>query len=392
MILPATKVVTIGIIIREYITILRSVYHFNGLEINMRLLLFLIPVIAIFTGCLTDDDNVLPPVIIGDLLILESDFTSGNFGNLDASDEYISRFSIYDDASIFSYKGRTYILEQYGTDNIVKLNAEGTGVEYQIHLIDNANPHGIGFISDTKAYVVCNKYSQILIVNPANGGITDSIDVSSYAYRDSSNTTNNIPNAENVIIDGDYAYVSLQRRNGLSPGGATWVLKIDCSANAVVDTFKCNFPNSSKMILVDNALYLANKGKYNVMTDGGVEKIDLATGTVSTVVRETVNGWNIVDLAYIGNNKAVAPCANYNADYSEKTLLSAVLDLTTGLFVDTLSEVVEIGCAIYDENNAKLYVAERDTSGAGVCIYENGVYKTKVTTTLSPNRFAFLED
>ncbi len=358
----------------------------------MKFFLMLIPVLAFFTGCLTDEESSLPAVAIGDLLILESDFTTGNFGSLDANDTYVSRIIVLDDASIFSYKGRIYILEQYGTDNIVKLNAEGTAMEYQVHLIDDANPHGIGFISDTKSYVVCNNYSKILIVNPATGAIGDSIDISSYAYTDSTNTNNNIPNAENVIIDGGYAYVSLQRRNGYSPGGATWVLKIDCTTDTVIDTFKCNFPNSSKMILADNALYLANKGKYNVITDGGVEKIDLTTGVVSTVITETENHWNIVDLTYIGNNKAVAPCVNYNADYSEKTLLSAVLDLSTGLFVDTLNEVVEIGGAIYDEDNAKLFVAERDTSGAGVCIYENGVYKTKVATTLAPNRFAFLQD
>lgn len=359
----------------------------------MKKYLLLLPLIALFTGCLTDDDSSLPSVEIGDLLILESDNTSGNFGSLNANDSYVNRFSIYDDASIFSYKGRIYILEQYGADNITKLNVEGTGVEYQVHLIDIANPHGIGFISDTKAYVTCNKYSQILIVNPANGAITDSIDISDYAYTDSANTTNIIPNAENVVINDGYAYVSLQRRNGFKPGGSTWVLKINTTTDSIETTYKCNFPNTSKMILVDNALYLTNKGAYNVMTDGAVEKIDLTTGVVSTVVAETENGWNIVDLTYIGSNKAVAPCVNYSSDYKEKTLLSAILDLTTGQFVDTLSEVVEIGPAIYDDNNGRLFVGERDgDSGIGVCIYENGVYKTKVTTTLAPNRFAFLQD
>lgn len=342
-----------------------------------------------------NSDTAIRTIIVEEpskeLFIFETDFSTGGVSKIDGKGQYSSLLSVYDDASIYSYKGSIYILEQYGADNIVKLNSTYTGIEYQKHLIDNANPHDIAFINDNKAYVACNKYSQLLIVNPVDGSIVDSIDIGAFAYKET-DTTNTIPNAEDIILKDGFAYVSLQRRDGFSAVGKTWILKINTINDSIVDTLKCSYPNGGKMILVDNSLYIPNKGGYQDITDGGIEKIDLLSGTISILTSEASLGWNITGLTLIDGNRAVASCVNYDASWN-KTLLSAVLDLSTGLIVDTLDQVTEIGSAIFDAEKSRLFVAERDNSRTpGVCMWRNGVYIGKIETDIAPNRFVFLED
>lgn len=372
--------------------------------------LFSIIFISFLTGCLTDSEQNLiesegknlslfkinldtnyTDSVIRSLFFLETDFSTGNIGRIDSGNSYKSVMSIYDDASIYSYKGAIYVLEQYNADNIVKLNSSATAIEYQIHLIDNANPHDIAFISDSKAYVACNSYDKILIINPSNGGIVDSIDVGPFAYK-GTDQSNTIANAKDIVLKDGFAYISLQRRDGYNPAGATWVLKIDVSTDAIVDTFACTYPNGGKMILIDNTIYIPNIGGYQNITDGGIEKIDLLTGIVTTVASESQYGWNITQLTHVTNNLAVASCINYDADWN-KTLLSAVFDLSTGTIIDTIEGVIEIGSSLYDSKKGRLYIAERSTKTTqGVCIWENGTYIKKIETDIAPNLFVFLED
>lgn len=355
--------------------------------------LIVLPILAtltFFTGCITDTEPEPKPASTKELFVFETDYSSGNIGSLDSNYIYTSRLTFSDDASIYSYNGAIYILEQYGVDNIVKLNATGTGVEYQKHLIDNVNPHDIGFISTTKAYVVCNKYNKILVVNISDGSISDSIDISSWAFV--TDSTTNTPNAESIIIKDGFAYVSLQRRNGYKNGGATVILKINISTDEIVKSDTCTYPNGGKMVLVGDDIYIPNKGSFQSATDGGIEKYNITAGTISVVAAETAYNWSITAIYPTTGTLAVAQCVNYDASWV-KTAITGVIDLSTGVITDTITEVTEIGPAIYDSEKDRLFIGERDaTAGAGVCIWENGKYLKKVTTDIAPNGFVFLTE
>jgi len=310
----------------------------------------------------------------GVLFVVESDFQSGVLESIDLETNTLTALDlpIYSDAVVRTYNGAVYILERFGADNVLKFDPSATdesGVVYQQHLGDGWNPVGIEFVSATKAYIANHNAAHISVFDPTAHTITGSIDISDYTFKPDSNTS---PYANEMVLVGDRLYVMLQRRNGFNPGAPTLILTIDTEtdANLAADSIRCQYQNGYDMVYVDGALYVTNPGNGFVVGDGAIEKVDLATGAVSTVIDENTLGGNPNQIVHKSGTHF------YVQNYIGWQNVSVVeVDAAAGTVVETLPGVKDaFGGLCYDAASAKLYVGERDSSAIGVHVYENNVH------------------
>jgi hypothetical protein len=305
------------------------------------------------------------------LFIAESDFQSGLLEWMSASGGTISssNLSIYSDAGLKSFGGYLYVIEHYGADNILKFDpskSDQSGVVYQKHVGDNWNPMDIDFVSGTRAYVSNMNEPKITVFNPTTGDTIKNIDISAYTFRPDSNSS---PYANDMQLVGTDLYVLLQRRNGYNPGAPSLILKINTATDAVTDTIPTQFKNGYGMVYADGALYVSNPGSSYSIGDGAIEKVDLATKAVSTVITETALGGNPNQIVHKSGSRFYV--TNYIAWKNDKVV---EIDAANGSIVSTLPNVVDaFGGIYYDTVDSKLYVGERDSIQMGVRVFENNL-------------------
>jgi hypothetical protein len=323
------------------------------------------------TGC--SDNPTTPNISSGStkLFICESDFQFGLLEWKLTSETNVSssNLSIYSDAGIKAFGGYLYVIEHYGADNILKFDpskSDQSGVVYQSHLGDNWNPQDIEFLSDTKAYVSNMNHPKITIFNPSSGKVISHIDISAYTFMPDSNSS---PYACDLLLVGSDLYVLLQRRNGYNPGAPSLILKINTTTDVVVDTIPLQFRNGSGMAYADGVLYVSNQGNSYSIGDGAIEKVDLSTKAVSTVIDETTLGGNPNQIVYKSSSRF------YITNYIEwKNTKVMEIDVATGKVVATLPGVKDaFGGICYDDVEGMLYVCERDANEMGVRVFKDNV-------------------
>jgi hypothetical protein len=323
------------------------------------------------TGCFNNPAGPDSSDGTSKLYITESDFQSGLLEWASTSDNSIStsNLSIYSDAGIKSYGGFLYVIEKYGADNILKFDPsknDQSGVAYQTHLGDNWNPQDIEFLSATKAYVSNMNQPKITIFNPSSGTMVSNIDISTYTFRPDSNSS---PYANDLQLVGSDLYVLLQRRNGYNPGAPSLILKINTTTDAVADTIPLQFKNGYGMAYADGALYVSNPGSSYSTGDGAIEKVNLSTKAVSTVITEITLGGNPNQIVHKSGSHFYI--TNYIAWKNDKVV---EIDASTGTVVATLPGVIDaFGGIYYDDFEGKLYVGERDATEMGVRVFKDNV-------------------
>lgn len=342
-------------------------------------------------GCTEEDSPTGASSSAVKLFVAGSDFQSGLLEWVGVEDNAFGAMalSICNDAAVRAHDGYVYILEKYGADNVMKVDPSGDGasaVVYQEHLGDNYNPSDIDFVSSTKAYVSNQNVPTITIFNPSAGEATSTIDISAYIVNPDSNTS---PYANQMVLVGSDLYVSLQRRDGYVPGEATLILVIDTQTDSVTDTIACQYQNCSDMIYANGALYVANPGSSSSNTDGAIEKVDLATGAVTTVISETGLGGNPNQLAHRSGDRLYV--MSY-VGWEDVGVLE--IDAAAGTVATTLSGITDAyGGICYDDVTGKLFVGERSADGMGVLVFENNTLTAgplTSATSLPPSSMALV--
>lgn len=326
----------------------------------------------------------------GRIFIVQSDFVSGYLEILNMSDTTMEAdgLSIYSDAGVVSYDGSVYILERKGADNVLKIDPAKSGVSsvvYQESLTDNSNPQDMVFSSTTKAYISNEAIAEITIFDPDAGEISGSIDISAYIHNPDSNSS---PYAGDMELVDNSLYVLLQRRDGYAPGLASLILEIDTDSDAVVDTFATNFKNGFGMAYYDGALYVSNPGNAFVSGDGGVEKVDLSTGDVTTIVTEDDLAGNPNHI--IHKSGSVFYVTNY-VGWQDVQVVE--LDVSDGSTTIVPGVTDAFGSIVYDKDYHRLYVGERDSVGMGIRIFEDNTEITdpvKSANSLPPKSMVII--
>lgn len=349
---------------------------------------------AILTGCLVDPEESgggKP----GNVFVCESDFQTGALSWIDSENETLKsgEVPVYSDAVIRNYDGYVYILERMGADNVIKYDPsaeEEERVLYQTHLGDNWNPQDIEFISATKAYIANMNEPEITVFNPATGNVIDAIDISEYTVNPDENSS---PYANAIALYEDRLYVLLQRRDGFTPAEPTLILSVNTENDRIEEdeNITCTFKNGYDIICVDGILYVTNPGSSAETGDGAIEKIDIATGKVTTILTEDDLGGspNLIvykegDRFYIQNYIGWMDVSVVEIDAGEKKIVATLPDITDAF-----------GGIAYDRENEKLYVGERDQESMGIKIFKNNKRIGKVfsaTNSLPPSNITIIEE
>lgn len=334
--------------------------------------LIMISGICIFTGCIFDPattNNNEDSISGARLFIAETDYTSGllEWMNLEKSSISSNSITIGSDPVLRTFDGYIYVIERWGSDNILKFDpskSDESGVIYQCHVGTNWNPMDMKFVSSTKAYITCQNVPKILVFNPSTGSVEKEIDISAYTYKPDSNST---PYANQAALADGKLYVALQRRNGDNPGAPTMILTINIGNDAVEDTISMKYSDNNDLIYSDGILYASNPGSTYESGDGAIEALDVATKKLRIAITETDLGGNPYQIVHKTGTRFYVQ--NY-IDYKDVKVME--IDFATGKIVSTLPEVKNaFGGMCYDSTNDHLYVGECSVDEMGIRIFKN---------------------
>lgn len=228
-----------------------------------------------------------------DLAVLTTtDYSSGSLAsvNLSSLQAQVNLLNIHSDAIVRTYQGKVYVVNRLGQDNVVVLDpADLTHPLLQFSVGNGSNPQDIAFASPSKAYVARLGSPRLLVVNPATGDSTGSIDLSFAADADGE------PEAALLATYDGRLYVTCQRLNEnayFAPTDYSEVVVVDMATDTVVDAdstqagvqgivLKAKDPLDEAR--VGSKLYLSCTGTFGDLTDGGIEVVDLAANRTEGV-------------------------------------------------------------------------------------------------------------
>ena len=178
--------------------------------------------------------------------------------------------------------GLIYVVNRFQADNIQILDPSNSfHTVRQFSVGNGTNPQDIMVVSPTKAFVSLLNAPYMLVVNPSNGTLTDSISLAQFADGDGK------PEAARMWSYGAGAriFVALQRLQDFAPTDTSYIAVIDGDADTVLDVDQ-NTPGVQAIKLLGtnpgsdlewdatrHRLLVCTVGNYGVL-DGGVEAID----------------------------------------------------------------------------------------------------------------------
>lgn len=340
--------------------------------------LFLIGIIALFfVGCSEHEEVENVPAGI---VLTETDYTTGILGGVGESTYGKLLSPISSDAGVVVQNNEIYVLEKMES-NVMKVAEDGK-VIYQKRIKPSWNAHDLVVLDETKGYICSNNYDEIAIFNPSTGDVSSYLSLS--VYGNDSVTTN----ATKMILDGTDLYVACQMRKGYEPHGGTLILKINTLTDVVDETIRCTYKNVIDFDYSDGALYVTNGGSFFAV-DGAVEKIDLATNTITTLVTGESLGFDINEIAIDATTNTVYGSL-YKAWGDVPVMKYSLADFA---LLGSVPDVIQATSLTF--SNGYLYFGETGgTAGgtAGVAIYnpeENSVDLTP--STLAPSSIALLK-
>ncbi|MBI3783986.1 MAG: hypothetical protein HY270_11355 [Deltaproteobacteria bacterium] len=304
--------------------------------------------------------------------IIATDFQTGSFGTIGLDPAHAvqgisAQRRVASDAVVRPYGANVYIVNRFGADNVQVLDSGADfATKTQCSTGSGSNPNDIAFASASKAYVPLFAQAQLLVVNPSARAdctdfVVDHIDLGAYADSDG------IPDMSQAVVVGDRAFVSLQRLANFVPAERGALVEIDATHDTVIKAIDLTGENpfgQTKGLTVRNeAIYVSEIGKFAV-NDGGLERVDLATGVPSGfLISEAEIGGDITDFVLTTDTTGYAILSK--ADFStavvafdlDQRAVTATL-LSSGTFAD-----IELS------RRGELFISDRSVEHPGVRIF-----------------------
>ena len=159
----------------------------------------------------------LPPTSMGVsedryLVIANSDFTDGSISLVDLNTGTVEKDykTIDPDNSISISNQKSFLIER--GKNVISGFNNGKLTTRNVFLNVNtgkgSNPHNVGWISNTKAYITRYGSTSLLLVDPSklDGGVKDSIDLSRYVGGYGMDSANSVPNMSSITVYENHAF------------------------------------------------------------------------------------------------------------------------------------------------------------------------------------------
>ncbi|HID10217.1 MAG TPA: T9SS type A sorting domain-containing protein [Candidatus Latescibacteria bacterium] len=324
-------------------------------------------------------------------VVTTTDYTSGNLAAI-SDGETTARtdlLPIHSDNWVVAWGGYVYVLERLGGDNIIKLSPDDLSSPiYQKSVGDKANPYDVAFVDEHKAYVSRYGRASVLIIDPATGDSTGSVDLSAYVAYAGTDSAESVPHMAYMAISDGKLYIACQRLKGWNPGDTSLIAVIDTQTDQVLESIPLNLKNPVALSLYEGRLYIACVGSWWDPTDGGIEVVDTATDrNLGVLVDESALGGNVSGVLVVSPGKGyalvMAQWPNIQVkpfDPQEGTAGEALPGATAAVHMAVSS-------------SGRLYVADRSEEAPGIYIYDisdDELVAGSVPTGLPPNSVAIV--
>jgi hypothetical protein len=297
------------------------------------------------------------------------------------------------DAIARTFGGLIYVVNRFGSDNLQVLDPQQSFKTLrQCSTGPGSNPNDIAFVDAQKAYMPLFASKNLLIVNPSarvdcNDFVLGSVDLSAYADSDG------IPEMNQAAVVGDRVYVSLQRLLNFVPAENGAIVEIDATNDQIVGEINLTGQNpfgmSKGLVVRDGSIFISEIGAFGV-NDGGIERVDLATGTAQGfIISEAEIGGDVTDFILISDQLGYAILSK--PDFS--TALVAFNPSTRSVLQTLLG-----GAGLTDielNKRGELYLSDRNPALPGMRIFRasDGMQLTTspIDLGLPPFDIVFLE-
>ena len=336
------------------------------------------------------------------LFVVTTNFETGSTAFLAAGAEEaeVNLLTIHGDAVARFQRGKIYVINRLGQDNILVLDPDDLRQpELQFSVGNGSNPYDIELVSESKAYVTRLARTELLIVDPRNGTELGTIDLAPFGDEDG------FPEMAEMAIVGSRLYVACQLLNTstFTPAPRGLIVVVDIETDQIIDMdsdtdgvqgWTLAAGNPLSVVALENRLFISETAAF-LDADGGIEVIDLATGTSrGLVVTEGDLGGDVGDL------DLVSPTRGY-AVVSDASFANHVVpfDLATGAVGEPLAGHSTGFIPSIAVDGSRLVVADTGTfdgrSPAGLLIYDvstNALIAGPISTGLPPSDIAVLRE
>lgn len=329
---------------------------------------------AIASSAIENSSSSEPVVNDAKYFYVGSNYESGSLECLTPEGESCISvgLNIYSDSYVYSNGSDLYVLEAMGADNILKVNTSaGATVSYQEKLIDaqdtiSANSKAMAFLNETEAWVAFYGTAKLVKVNLEDGSVIQTVEIP-----ESEEGVNPSPSSL-AIVDGKL-YASLQRMDAFWNANTPHILVLDATTGTIQDTIITNKTNIQSLVKFGENLVTVASGNstwnadYTEQTsanDGGLELINLADLSVTTLATEDDIGGKPSSLVTDGANKAWVSYGHYASSQVKS------LDLSTSTFATAdLPGIVNGSGVKFDSKTNTLFVNQRTPDESGVLLY-----------------------
>ncbi len=345
-----------------------------------------------------DGGGGIPPSIERSAVVLTTDFSSSSLASMPVADPTAATVdgqTLHSDSVARAFGSTVYVINRFGADNIQALDAANDyATLWQCSVGNGKNPHDIVLASDEKGYVTLYAGGVAVVnMNPSadcSDFVQKEIDLSSLADSDGVAEPDRM-----VIVDGKL-YVSLQRLVNFAPSDSSALAVIDTSSDTLTGSIALSSPNpfgETKGLPLDpdsGKILVAEIGNFGVL-DGGIERIDPATGTAEGhFVTEADLGGDINDFVVISGSRAYAIVsdADFNNSLVRFNPATGNVEATLATGPSFLPDVE------YDPSTDQLFLASQDFSTPGIRVFaadDSEVTSSPIDTGLPPFNINFVE-
>lgn len=250
---------------------------------------------------------------------VSSDFASGQVELIDLNADVLTSsggfFPTVSDIAVTAFKDNYYLLERFQADRVNKVALSNPGIrEFQYSALESgddgsANPYGLTFVSDTKAYLLRYGQTTAWIVNPAATREADfktgELDLTSYTAAGAP-----VPHMSAATIVDGKLFITLQRLDAsFQPANVSCVAVYDTATDQPIDVgdapdcgdgIALNGRNPSGINFVSGVgLIVQNGGNYFPKDTGisSIDRIDPVSYAVDTLVSANADTGLITSVA-----------------------------------------------------------------------------------------------
>lgn len=348
-----------------------------------RLLVALIVVAFSVIAC--DEDNGLGSNSnAGDVYVYMTDYQSAALGSFTVGDSAIGLIplnELHTDATIRIHNNRVYIIERMGKDAIIVLDPANPTVPVANYSVGNGtNPQDMVFVNDN-AYVLRHNTPNILVIDPATGDSTGTVDLSSVADADG------VPEMVDGLLVGNTLYIVCQlldQTQWFAPSGPGKVVAINTANGEIASVCDLTIENPESIIERNGTLYVTGGSWYDLATTG----IDVFE------IGQTQSSRLTAGAALSGRPTSIVSAGSQNEAWAvvSQTWPNGVvygIDLTTGAIVDSLAGLGSPAQLV--RSGAALIVSDRGETTSGVYVFDatsGDALHVRIVTPLTPDALA----